>query len=208
MVWYKEAQMNELLKHKRNLIVKDPIAIFLSLHLAKKFGFKVVVTVRHPAAIAAARRKLGWYFNFNNWRIQDDLWSEHFGEISEVIEGNSRDIIGNAACHWLGCYSFVKDIKEEIPEYVKIVRHEDFCFYPVETMRDVFRFADLSINYGIEQKIRELTQGNTLEKRKKNLGYVEARDAAGLIKRWRQEVSRAELEKIEKLVVEKHRSRP
>jgi len=48
-------------------LIKDPIAIFSTEWLCKKFNMKVLVMIRHPAAFCSSLKIKNWAFNFNHF---------------------------------------------------------------------------------------------------------------------------------------------
>jgi hypothetical protein len=181
------------------LLLKDPIGIFLSEHLLKKYNFKVIVTIRHPAAVALSRKSLDWHFDFDWWRNQNDLYSGHFKRIDESLKDYHLDFIRETAFHWLTCYSYIHEIKSLYPDKLHIIRHEDLCGNPMGEMERVFRFIGIEFGDKVSRKIISITTGDRLDKSSLNLAKLERRDAKHLIFKWKREVSQHELGKIKEI---------
>jgi len=191
-LWYKWPQIKNKLHNHRVLLCKDPIGIFLSGHLVKKYDFKIIVAMRHPAAIASSRRKLGWRFDFDWWRNQSDLYVGHFKELDDTLKNYDMDFITETSFHWLTCYSYIKRIKEFYPGSVMVVRHEDLCQNPVGELEKVFGSLGLRFDDKIISKITGLTTGDRLAK-------LEKRDAKKLIYKWKHEINEIELDRIKEI---------
>lgn len=54
-------------------LIKDPIAFFSAEWLAKRFDFKVIVMIRHPAAFVGSIKVKGWSFPFSHFLRQPSL---------------------------------------------------------------------------------------------------------------------------------------
>jgi hypothetical protein len=201
-LWYRWAQVKNYISYRKVLLLKDPIGIFLSEHLLKKYNFKVIVTIRHPAAVALSRKSLNWQFDFDWWRNQNDLYNGHFNNIDKTLKDYNLDIISETAFHWLTCYSYIHKIKSLYPEKLHIIRHEDLCRNPTREMEKVFRFIGTEFGDKVERKIISITTGNRLEKSSLNLAKLERRDAKHLIFKWKREVSEYELSKIKEITGE------
>lgn len=120
-------------------LIKDPIALFSSEWLARRFGARVVVMVRHPAAFAGSLKRLGWTFDFRNWAQQDlllrDLLAPFAGEI-EAFARTERDIIDQAILMWNGIHHAIGSFRDRHPDWV-LVKYEDLAARPVAGFREL-----------------------------------------------------------------------
>ena len=67
-------------------IMKDPLAVCSANWLAERFGMKVVVIVRHPAAFTASLRAAGWgRVHFNIFHNQPALVRDRLGPYTARI---------------------------------------------------------------------------------------------------------------------------
>ena len=67
-------------------LLKDPIAVFSAAWLARTFGMRVVLSVRHPAAFAASLKRLDWTFDFNQLLAQPLLMRDLLEPFGEQLE--------------------------------------------------------------------------------------------------------------------------
>lgn len=193
-LWYKSSQIKDLFLKPKLLVCKDPIGIFLSEHLIKKFEFKVVAVIRHPVGVAISRKKLDWKFDFNWWRNQKDFYNGHFKQIDDLLKRHPLDFIHEAAFHWLTCYSYIHEIKKKYPESVKIIRHEDLCENPIYEMEKIFKYLGLILNNRVIDKIQQITTGSQIEKSTLDLAKLEKRDGRNLVFKWKREISQKDLD--------------
>lgn len=195
-LWYTIPKIKKIFSNPNLLLIKDPIGIFLSEYLITEFNFKIIVTVRHPAAVATSRKSLNWQFDFNWWREQEDFYMEHFKKIDGKLEKYNLDFIHETSFHWLTCYSYIQKIKEKYPDSIMVLRHEDICEKPVHELEKVFNYIGLTNSSAIVNKIEKITSGSQLEKSTLNLAKLEKRDAKKLIYKWKRDISQKELEII------------
>ena len=50
----------------KRALLKDPFAVFSAPWFAQKLDCQVVITVRHPAAVASSLKRLNWSFDFSD----------------------------------------------------------------------------------------------------------------------------------------------
>jgi hypothetical protein len=193
---YRLSQLRNIFFNKRNSIFKDPVGIFLSEHLIKKYNFKIVFVIRHPAAIFNSRKKLNWIFNYYNWEKQEDFLNDFFRERKNCDINYEKNILLNSSLHWLTCYDYIKSIYQIFPENTHLVRHEDLCFNPIDNFKKLFEFLDLEYNGKIKSNIINLTSGNKIEKSTTDLAKLEKRNAEKLVFKWKNNISEKELSKI------------
>lgn len=193
---WKIAALKHRLYKPQVSVIKDPIALFLSRYLMEEFDFKIIVVLRHPAAVYLSRRGLGWEHDFDLWRSQDDFYSEHYRDYEGVLEGFSKDLIANSSLHWLVCYGYVRRLLDLSLENLLIVRHEDLCRQPEEELKRVFSFLSLDFTPKISRGLTQLTGGSKVERVSRDLSRVERRDANRLSDKWKMGITQEDLERI------------
>ena len=127
-------------------LVKDPIALMSAEWLAERFGARVVVMIRHPAAFASSIKRLSWRFDFQNWRDQPllirDLIGPYEGQIREYA-GQEHDLVDQAIVMWNVTHHVIRGYQERHPDWL-FVRHEDLTKEPLKGFRDMFDRIDLT----------------------------------------------------------------
>ena len=92
-------------------LLKDPIAVFSAGWLARTFGMRVVLSVRHPAAFAASLKRLDWTFDFDHLTCPAVADARPARAVRWEIERPPRvrpgDIIDQAALLWTVIYGSV-----------------------------------------------------------------------------------------------------
>jgi hypothetical protein len=141
-------------------LVKDPIALFSTEWLAKRFGMTVVVLIRHPAAFAASLKRLDWWFKFSNWSDQERLMRTYLAEYAEPIRkyvSGKKDLIDQAILMWNCMYSVVNRYRVKHPDWA-FVRHEDLAGDPVKGYQALYAHCRLAWNPAAEEAVRKFSQ--------------------------------------------------
>lgn len=200
---YWSVRLRQFFSRPTVLLCKDPIAVFLSRHLLTDYQFKVVGVVRHPAAVTVSRRQRQWKFDFSQWRRQPDLYADHFQAIDlQMQHYDVEDYVVECGFHWLTCYSFLNALKQEFPEQVLLVRHEDYCLDPQKVVRQLFAFSGIQVDDAVLSRVGAVTSGDALEKKSQRLADLESRDAKRLVDKWKKRVSTSELALLEQITGE------
>ncbi|MBM7556926.1 sulfotransferase family protein [Halanaerobacter jeridensis] len=213
---YNWAKVKNIFLNKEVTLFKDPFGIFLSEFLMKEFDFKVIVAIRHPAAVINSRKKLDFHFSFDFWRQQNDLYDEQFREIETKMKKYGRNnnvqvdssltenknIVIDSAFHWLTCYNYIVQLKNKHPDNLLLVKHEDLCLDPIKEFESIYNHVNLEYNNKISSEIKEVTSGDKTEQNSKDLAKLEKRNAKELIFKWKEKTSKRELNHIEKITGE------
>lgn len=152
------AEISKLLGDQRRMVryrlrgdrplVKDPIAIFSAEWLAARFGFEVLVMIRHPAAFCASLIAMDWHFDFSNFSSQPSLIGRYLaafaGEIADHA-ANPRDITGQAILLWNCIYTAIGEYRNSHPRW-QFVRHEDISRNPEQGFSDIYEGFGLAMN--------------------------------------------------------------
>jgi hypothetical protein len=147
-------------------LIKDPIALLSSQWLSERFGMGVVVMVRHPAAFAGSVKRLGWRFDFENWRDQPLLLRDLIGPYEEPIRqfaAREHDIIDQAILMWNVLHHVIREFRDRHADWI-FVRHEDLSEEPLKGFRDLFDRLDLEWDRTVEEAVvRFSTDGGRRE---------------------------------------------
>lgn len=138
-------------QHRRELrvpIIKDPIALLSAEWLARRFDLRVIVTVRHPAAVIASMKRLGWGAYPNRWALpqprlmQDLLWP--FEAELRHLEQRPCDIIEHNALQWRMLHYVIAKFRRRHPDWL-FVRHEDVSLDPSESFAKLYKGCNLTL---------------------------------------------------------------
>ena len=162
----------------RRLVIKDPHACLLTEWLHRRLGWQAVIVVRHPAAVVASHRRLGWPFGVHSLLAQPELRDGPLRGLTAAAGGRELEPLDAWSYLWLGCYSLLAEFAARNPALL-LVRHEDLFADPVAAFRELYgRF--------------ELPWSRRAERRVARAG----RESGPLLIRWRKDLGAGELARI------------
>jgi hypothetical protein len=111
---------------KRAALIKDPLAVLLARHLQERFGFRVVLCVRHPAGFVASCMRLGWDYDFENLLAQPQLMQRlsPWREEMEATVGRTGPMLHRVTLLWRVIYGALAD-GDLAPATPYVVRYEE-----------------------------------------------------------------------------------
>jgi hypothetical protein len=188
---------NGLMRGQR-VLIKDPFAVFSLDWFAKCLNFRIVVTVRHPAAFASSLKRLNWPFDFQDLLDQPLLMRDHLEPYRGQMEAAKRDgIIGQSALLWNLIYRSVHATLQRNPDFIA-VRHEDLARDPVNRFRELYRALDLDFTPRVEKTILTSSRSdNPVEPSRKNI-YAVKLDSRANIDNWKKRLTPEEIDYIRK----------
>jgi hypothetical protein len=110
---------------KRAALLKDPLAVLLARHLEERFGFRVVLCVRHPAGFVASCLRLGWDYDFENLLAQPQLMDRlaPWREEMQATLGRTGPMLHRVTLLWRVVYGALA-AGELAPAAPYVVRYE------------------------------------------------------------------------------------
>ncbi|QDG51702.1 sulfotransferase [Persicimonas caeni] len=179
-----------------HVILKDPLAFFSSEWLSQRYGFQVVVLVRHPAAFAGSLKQRSWDFPFAHLRDQPLLMRDFLSEYRTQIEDfadRRHDIIDQAALLWNLIYGTAAKLLERHPNW-NVVRHEDLSREPVAEFRTLASRLGVPFTRASQHFLeRTSAASNTVETAKP---HQLARDSRSNVWSWTQRLSPEEIARV------------
>ena len=177
-------------------LLKDPIAVFSSEWLARRFGAQPIVLIRHPAAFASSLKRLGWTHDFRGLLDQPLLLRDYLGPYEDEIRAAAErppDGIDQAILLWRLIYHTVGTFRERHPDWT-FVRHEDLSLDPVAGFESLFAALGVEIDDGIRRSIAgHSAAGNPTELRETHDVRL---DSAANVRSWRKRLTEDEVERI------------
>lgn len=129
---------------KRTLLMKDPLAVLLARHLEERFGFRVVLCLRHPAGFVASCMRLGWDYDFENLLAQPQLMErlQPWRDEMQATIGRKGPMLHRVTLLWRVVYGALAD-GELAPATPYVVRYE-------EAVADASVFTEIVRALGVE----------------------------------------------------------
>ncbi|MEM6802706.1 MAG: sulfotransferase domain-containing protein [Bacteroidota bacterium] len=183
-------------RSKRNMLIKDPIALFSAPYLAKTFDLEVLVMIRHPAAFVSSIKKANWPFPFAHLLEQPllvgDLLYPFRAEI-ETFSKKDQPLIDQGILLWNIFHSLILTYKKDHPNWI-FLRHEDLSRNPLAGFKALSQELNLPFSPNAEKFILAST-GSSNSTEQKKLSDTR-RNSAGNIKNWKKRLSAEEIYKI------------
>ena len=184
------------IKHLRPLL-KDPIALFSTEWLNKRFGVIPVVMIRHPAAFAGSLREKMWTFPFSHFleqkELMEDLLSPFASEIA-VFASKEQDVLEQASLLWKIFHYVILQFKREHPDWI-FLRHEDLSLNPMQGFSSLFQTLGLEFTAQTAQIITTYSSEETGRAVKKALRDLH-RDSQKNILAWKKRLTQKEITEI------------
>lgn len=189
----------DALEHGQSALLKDPFAVFSIPWFAKRFNFKAVVTVRHPAAFASSLKRLGWNFDFNDLLDQPLLMRDHLEQYRGQMQAiKADDVISQASLLWTMIYRTVHTTRQ-LNRHLIIVRHEDLSRDPINGFRDLYTALGLDFTHHAEEKIRNSSSSeNPTELSRRKVHSVKM-DSRASVENWRSKLTADEINHIREI---------
>jgi hypothetical protein len=205
MAKYSTAFAVAALRGKRPLL-DDPYASLAAPWIAEQFDGQAVVVVRHPAAMVASYRKLGYRAHPLHFLNQPRLMAEYLepwrGELEAVIETDDR--LSQVTTFWRALHHVLFDLVDR-SDRLHLVRYEDLCADPEGAFESLFRRVGVEFNAAARAEVVAGTQGNSRPQshmwrlsRQGGLTRTAYRpmDSKSMIRAWQATISPAEADRI------------
>ncbi len=195
----------DALEHGQRALLKDPFAVFSIPWFAKRFDFKAVVTVRHPAAFASSLKRLGWNFDFNDLLDQPLLMRDHLEKYRGQMQAvKADDVIGQASLLWTMIYRTVHS-QGQLDRRLVIVRHEDLSRDPVGGFRNLYAALGLDFTHHAEEKILNSSSSENPTELSRRKTHSVKMDSRASIETWKTKLSADEIQRIRDMTEESAR---
>jgi len=146
----------------RRPLLDDPFAVFSAEWFARRLDCQVVVVVRHPAAIAASRKRLGWRTDFRHFLNQPLLLEEWLHPFERDIRAILRkpDWLYEGALLWRMTYHVVGELRERL-RGMRVLRHEDLSLDPLGRYTELYAALELPLTDRTRQVIERSSTGRS-----------------------------------------------
>lgn len=182
-----------------SIIWKDPFASLATPYLLKSHVARAVCLIRHPAAVHLSTSLQGWSFDVENLRRQLELLRDYADDIRPAEwELARRNPAGSIALLW----KLMVRINLELSERERgllIIRHEDLCIHPEESLRKVATHLGLGLSEAGIKFILTRTRGTKVMGSRGRV-YDFHRNSQALVDAWRTRIATEDETVIRQLV--------
>jgi hypothetical protein len=187
---------------ERRPLLKDPIAVFSAEWLARRYGAAVVLTVRHPAAVAGSFKRLGWQPRFQLFleqpRLLETLLAPFADEIAVYARGGQSPL-EQGAFLWRLIASVLEGYRARHPDWL-VVRQEDLSRDPVERFAVAFAYLGLTFDQAIrDQVIANSSAGNPDALAKAHAIQL---DSLAALASWKRHLTQDEIDQVRRITGE------
>jgi hypothetical protein len=182
-------------------LVKEPHAVLSAAWFAGRLDCDVVVTVRHPLAVASSWKRLGWTFDFANLLEQPlllrDVLGPFLGEVERIARAPA-DVVEQAGLLWRIIYTRAADYRAGLENLV-LVRHEDLARDPAHEYAGLYALLGLEMSEGALQTIEESTDAENPTEATAEDPYSVLLDSKKNLACWRERLSPEEVERVREI---------
>jgi len=182
-------------------VIGDPGGIFVATWLTERFGVEAIALHRHPAAIAAGYKRMGWAEDLGEITRQPLLMAGPLAPKAEWLHqtvdrqmSGELDWLDVAVAWWVVFEQLVRSQRHVLHE----VFFEDIAADPLRGIHDLYDRLGLRWTSSTADHIARHTQGKneTLG----NQTHVLVRDTRSLANAWRHRLDSAEIVRVRELV--------
>jgi Sulfotransferase family len=159
-------------------IVKDPFVLLLTDAITREGG-RVLVLVRHPAAVWLSLKRMGWRFDYQTFACPD--FFEWVGAPVPPGDAGGGTELEKMAYLWTGLYAYVRRLLDR--PSVCLVRHEELCLDPFGTLARIEDFFGLGPSPAARRFVEAHMFGGAADVDDATL-HVLKRDARALATAW------------------------
>lgn len=152
------AYFEQMRRKDARMVIKDPIALFSADWIARRFGAKVVVLVRHPAGFVASMQAAGFKMNFEAFSQQPALMEGRLAPFADEIRAAPRlspSIEANTLL-WRILHHHIDLLAQEHPDWI-FVRHEDLSRDPETAFPPLFERLGLPFTDEVRAGLTQFT---------------------------------------------------
>jgi hypothetical protein len=193
------------------VLLKDPFAVFSTAWFAKRLSCKIVITVRHPAAVVSSLKRLNWSFDFQNLLNQPLLLRDHLEHYRQEMQSiRAGDVVSQAALLWKIIYHTVQSFRRNdvTAESVKpdpdfhIIRHEDLSLDPLPGYRALYSALDLEYTPRVAKTILNSSSSVNPSELSRRKTHDFKLDSRANVRNWKKRLTDAEIARIREITGE------
>jgi len=184
---------------KRRPLLKDPFAIFSIPWFIEQLNCEVVVSIRHPAAVASSLKRLNWPFQFQDLREQPLLMRDCLAEFRSAMESvNDTDIIEQSGLLWKMIYQTLRTYTTKYPG-IHIVRHEDLSLDPFSGYEELFASLGLYYNDKAQKAVQQSSSTTNPSEVARNRVHSYQLNSQANLNCWKKRMNAGEIERINEI---------
>jgi len=205
MAKYSSAFTVAAMRGKRPLL-DDPYASLAAPWIAEQFDGQAILVVRHPAAMVASYRKLGFKAHPRHFLNQPQLMADYLepwrDELEAAVETDDRVV--QVATFWRSLHYVLFNMVDR-SDRLHVVRYEDLCADPESAFEALFNRVGLEFNAAARAEVLAGTQAQSGRQTftwrlSRHGGFSRTAyrpmDSRSMIRAWQKTISPAEADRI------------
>jgi hypothetical protein len=169
---------------RRRLVIKEVNLLALKWFM-KRYAPRVVLLVRHPAAVASSVHKLGWHGSRYEQKFLDGVAARRLAR-----EWSNTPFFAQHTAFQASAITVALNALRDYSDKV-VVRYEDACSSPQTFAAELFRFAGLTFDGSVTAAISATTTSSAQSNTESH--YAINRNSASMVDAWRKNVSANDL---------------
>ena len=185
-------------------IIKDPLALLASPWLAREFGARVVVMIRHPAAVVSSFRRLNLCVDIAGLlrqRMAVQRYLEPMRAELEQFVQLEPNIVDMSAMLWKALYFAVLQFRQQHPDWL-FIRHEDLSQDPVGGFERICQHTGVEFTPAIRKAVIESDDAGLPQDLDPSLAFTTRRNIKLNVSSWKSRMSSDEIARVRKRVEE------
>jgi hypothetical protein len=122
-------RLKALLQRNRTFLIKEVVACLLAPYLHTQFNAHTIIQLRHPCAVAASWRSMGFRTEGLSKMLGQPLFVERFAKPYAKHAQGRDDYLFQVGAIWGLMYQALSDMREQFPQW-QFVTHEQLCTDP------------------------------------------------------------------------------
>jgi len=183
-------------------IIKDPLALLSSPWLAHEFRAKVIVMIRHPAAVVSSFKRLNLCVDIPGLLRQRLVMQRYLEPMRAELEQFVRldpNIVDTSAMLWKALYFAVQPFREQHPDWM-FIRHEDLSRDPLAGFEKICRYAGIEFTPAILQAVLDSDDVALPQELDTSLAFTTRRNIKLNVSSWKNRLTADEIERIRRRV--------
>lgn len=188
----------------RRPLAKEPYAVFSAEWFGDRLGSDVIVTVRHPAAVVASWKRLGWNVDFGQLLDQPLLVRDRlrgFVHELEAARAAEPNVVVRVALLWRLIYSVVSEYCDRRPAF-RVVRQEDLSRDPLGEFRRLYEAVGLPFTSEAAEAVTTSSARTNPKETTTEDPHQTQLDSAANLEAWRSRLTADECARIREITEE------
>jgi hypothetical protein len=147
-------------------------------------------------AFISSIKRVNWEFDFDNFLEQDNLMNDYLFKFEDQIRNIDKNssIIEQGALLWNCIYYVLSQYLSENDSLIS-VRHEDICYEPIITFRNLFESLNINFTDEIKKSLSGFVSANKVEAENNKVHDLH-RNSKNLAKVWKERLTEEEIKYI------------